>query len=148
MCISPLLFSAKPASIMLRRHFLRVLGLSLLGPFVGRRSRAEQPSVHLLTTTVAGMVYHAGMDPHVMRGIRAGSALELRREPDNPHDADAIAIHTPGGPRIGYVPRRDNTVITRLMDQNVPLSVQVTRYDPKALPWEQLEVELYQVGVV
>ena len=33
-----------------------------------------------------------------------GSALELRRDPGNEHDANAIAVHA-GGEQVGWVPR-------------------------------------------
>ena len=33
-----------------------------------------------------------------------GRPLELRRDPDNPHDPNAIAVHA-GGEQVGWVPR-------------------------------------------
>jgi HIRAN domain len=35
-----------------------------------------------------------------------GRPLELRRDPDNPHDPNAIAVHPAGGgEQVGWVPR-------------------------------------------
>jgi hypothetical protein len=34
-----------------------------------------------------------------------GRRLELRRDPANPHDANAIAVHGHGGEQLGWVPR-------------------------------------------
>jgi single-stranded-DNA-specific exonuclease len=31
--------------------------------------------------------------------------LELRRDPGNPHDPNAIAVHLAGGEQVGWVPR-------------------------------------------
>ena len=36
--------------------------------------------------------------------LAPGSPLELRREPDNEHDANAIAVHA-GGAQVGFVSR-------------------------------------------
>jgi len=37
--------------------------------------------------------------------VEPGRPLVLRREPDNPHDPNAIAVLTPGGEQVGWVPR-------------------------------------------
>jgi hypothetical protein len=34
-----------------------------------------------------------------------GSPLELRRDPANPHDENAISVHTANGAQVGWVPR-------------------------------------------
>ena len=51
----------------------------------------------------------------VWEEMRVGDALELIREPDNPHDANAIRIEWRSR-KIGYVPRRDNEHLARQMD--------------------------------
>ena len=37
------------------------------------------------------------------------------REPENPYDVNAVALYA-GGLRIGYVPRRRNSTVARLLD--------------------------------
>jgi len=46
----------------------------------------------------------------------AGAPLVLRREPHNPHDANAIEVFTADGAKLGYVPRRRNRRLAELMD--------------------------------
>ncbi len=48
--------------------------------------------------------------------LTPGLMLSLRREPDNTHDADAVAVYTKEGLMLGYIPRKANTPIARLLD--------------------------------
>jgi hypothetical protein len=45
---------------------------------------------------------------------RCGDVVELRREPDNPHDPLAIAVHAGCGGKLGYVPRGDRRLADHL----------------------------------
>lgn len=84
-------------------------------------------SVILMTTRIAGVRYHAAADGELP--IDAGSLIELRAEPENPYDARAVAIHLPAGERIGYIPRRKNTITARLLAQEVDVFGRVERVD-------------------
>ena len=53
-------------------------------------------------------------------------ALELRREPGNPHDANAIAVHA-GGVHVGFVPRELAAEIAPELDAGRPWSAVVLR---------------------
>jgi hypothetical protein len=48
--------------------------------------------------------------------LKAGTPVLLVRQPDNPKDANAIAIYVEGK-RIGYVPRNQNKVLAQFIDQ-------------------------------
>lgn len=48
--------------------------------------------------------------------LNTGDALDFFREPDNPYDKRAIVIKNKDGVKIGYVPKVDNVVFSRLMD--------------------------------
>lgn len=58
-----------------------------------------------LPARVAGVYYALGDPPRLC--VRDGDLLELRREPGNRADANAVAIHAWCGTRVGYLPRRD-----------------------------------------
>jgi hypothetical protein len=52
----------------------------------------------------------AGAAQHHAEGLASdevepGRPLVLRRDPDNEHDPNAIAVLTPGGEQVGWVPR-------------------------------------------
>ena len=54
---------------------------------------------------VAGAGSHHA-DALAADAVAPGRALELRRDPSNPHDANAIQVHpAAGGEQVGWVPR-------------------------------------------
>src|SRR5215218_5152054 len=84
-----------------------IAGYQLLdaeGRYVGRGA----PELHergLHVTGVAGAGAHHA-EALATDAVAPGSPLELRRDPDNPHDANAIQVHPRGGgAQVGWVPR-------------------------------------------
>jgi hypothetical protein len=69
--------------------------------FVGREALREQG---LIVTGAAGA---AQFHDEVLQGAGAepGAPLILRRDPDNEHDPNAIAVDTADGGQLGFVPR-------------------------------------------
>lgn len=106
------------------------------------RLRPPLADGELVRDFVAGYQFHGGiaLEPHM--GV--GDRLELVREPDNPHDPLAVALRWRGEP-IGYVPRRVNAQIARLLDAGEPLLCQITRFDEQADLWERVELSIRQV---
>jgi hypothetical protein len=60
----------------------------------------------------------------VLRELKPGDRLELVREPDNPHDANAVRVEW-RGVKLGYVPRRDNTAVARQLDRGAALEARL-----------------------
>jgi hypothetical protein len=57
-----------------------------------------------------------------------GKPLELRRDPDNPHDPNAIAVHpSGGGEQVGWVPRELAAELAPDLDAGRPWSALVLR---------------------
>jgi single-stranded-DNA-specific exonuclease len=54
-------------------------------------------------TKIAGVSFEGRQD--IIAGLRSGAALELQREPQNPHDRNAIAVHY-GNLRLGFLNKR------------------------------------------
>jgi len=71
----------------------------------------DAPRFH---TKIAGVSFEGRQD--VIAGLRTGAALELRREPHNPHDPNAIAVHY-GNLQLGFFNRRMAAHIAPLMDE-------------------------------
>jgi hypothetical protein len=80
---------------------------------------------HLFDFAIAGGHYHALAAE--LPNIAAGSQLILRREPDNPYDANAIAVHTPSGAMLGFVPRVANEPLAALLDGGRVVRARVLR---------------------
>jgi hypothetical protein len=83
-------------------------GFSLVDSESGRflaRDAEELLARGLKVAGVAGAARHHG-EALESQELGPGSELELRRDPDNPHDPNAIAVHGPGGgEQVGWVPR-------------------------------------------
>ena len=125
-----------------RRSFVRqLLGLLAL-PAIGGAgtSPAPQPCCcfRLERFHIAGFRYYEG--PEVVTRLRPGDALMLRAEPDNPHDPRAVAVYS-GRHKLGYVPRRKNAVLSRLLAQGAAIEGRVLAARPEADPWEMVEAE-------
>ena len=56
-----------------------------------------------------------------------GRPLELRRDTGNEHDANAIAVHVPGGDQLGFVPRELAAELAVELDAGHPWAAVVLR---------------------
>ncbi len=93
----------------------------------------------LQDSPLAGFQFHAGKK--LWPQMRVGDSLSLIREPDNVHDSRAIRVEWQGQ-HIGYVPRRENTDIARLMDHGVPLVARISRLAQSRDPWARVRFEI------
>jgi hypothetical protein len=82
--------------------------------------------------------YEAGV---VWQELRQGDRLALVREPDNQHDANAVRIEWRGR-KLGYLPRRDNTVVARQLDRGVALEARVAHLKENRNRSVRLEFEV------
>ena len=89
---------------------------------------------------LAGFRYHAAEE--VWHELRVGDPLRLEREPDNPHDPNAIAV-TWRGRKLGYVPRRDNATLAWGLDRGAPLQARISRLAPHPNPARRIEFEVF-----
>ena len=92
------------------------------------------------STPLAGFRYHAAAE--VWQELRVGDALELAREPANPHDANAVAV-TWRGRKLGYVPRRDNAALAWGLDRGERLQARISRLAPHPNPARRIEIEVF-----
>lgn len=98
-----------------------------------------EPSRLIVSFHVAGFQYWDGA--LVLGDLKVGDALEIVPEPDNPHDANAIALRF-GTVKLGYVPKECNELIALLSfygHQDI-LEARVQQVDSEAAPWKQVRV--------
>ena len=69
--------------------------------------------IHLFDSYVAGTTFLK--DPKILKELKPGSNLSLRRE-NNIFDENTILLIDPEGREVGYVPEKDNLIFARLMD--------------------------------
>lgn len=63
----------------------------------------------------------------ILDGLERGTVLEFRREPDNEHDTNAVAVFTKSGEKVGYIPKTSNLWLASLLDDGakaVPVVVE------------------------
>lgn len=92
------------------------------------------------SSPLAGFRYHEAA--RVWDELRVGDALELVREPGNPHDPRAIGVHWRGR-KLGYVPRRENGALAWALDRGEVLRARISRLAPHPNPARRIELEVY-----
>jgi len=92
------------------------------------------------SSNLAGFRYHAAAD--VFGELRVGDVLDLARESDNPHDANAVSLSWHGR-KLGYVPRRDNQVLAWSLDRGEVLRARISRLTQHPNPARRIEFEVY-----
>ncbi len=116
--------------------------LSVIVLVLAETAGAQVPSVRILvqSSPLAGFRY--GEAPSVWQELRRGDELELVREPDNPHDANAVLVAWRGR-RLGYVPRAENAALAWAMDRGERLRARVSRLAEHPNPRRRIEIEVF-----
>jgi hypothetical protein len=115
--------------------------LLLAGLFWAWTNAHAETQAHILLqdSPLAGFQYHQGKQ--LWQDMKAGDALVLVREPDNPYDAKAIRVDWQGH-KLGYVPRRENADIARIMDNGARLQARISRLLESRDPWQRIRFEI------
>jgi len=71
--------------------------------------------IYLISASIAGLYYVDNIDD-ILDEIKLESRLLFIREPDNQYDELAILVKDKNGNKLGYVPRKKNPILARLMD--------------------------------
>lgn len=105
-------------------------------------AEAQSASVRLLvqSSPLAGFRY--GEAARAWPLLRVGDELDLVREPENPHDANAVRVEWRGR-RLGYVPRGENGALAWAMDRGEALRARVSRLAEHPNPRKRVEFEVY-----
>lgn len=137
--------SVTPAAAPIsKKTFLKWLGLGLVASVVPGSMVAESSRrVVVWTGYVAGFKFHSGPSALQNATLKEGQLLKLVRQPNNEHDPRAVAIYRQNA-MLGYLPMRDNKILSALVDGRAPLEcvVHALHADRKDQPWRQCKVEL------
>lgn len=90
---------------------------------------------------IAGTTHIEGIE-ELAQYLNVDDKLDFFREPDNSYDPKAIVIKNRDGAKIGYVPREDNTVFSRLMDAGKLLFGKITAKETKG-KWVKIQIGIY-----
>jgi len=118
----------------------RLRRIALLAALFAAAAGAGEVTLLVQSSPLAGFRYYAAAS--VWSELRVGDRLELAREPDNAHDANAVSVSWRGH-RLGYVPRHANAALAWALDRGAPLAARISRLAPRASPSRRLEFEVY-----
>ena len=102
----------------------------------------DRGSVQLLvqSSPLAGFRYHRAAS--VWPELNLGDELQLVREADNRHDANALRVEWRGHV-LGYVPRRENAALAWGLDRGVVLRARISRLEWHPNPARRVEFEVF-----
>lgn len=103
---------------------------------------AESIKVLVQRSPLAGFQFYAGRE--LWDEMQAGDALRLVREPENPHDANAVRVEWRGR-KLGYLPRKENRAVAAEMDRGGKVEARIARLLRHRDPWQRILVEVYVV---
>ena len=106
-----------------------IAGFQVVDPESGRYLGRDAPELAARGLRVAGVAgagrHHA--DALAAEDVGPGRALELRRDPGNPHDPSAIAVHGAAGGQVGWVPREIAAELAPELDRGAEWAAVVLR---------------------
>lgn len=103
--------------------------------------RPFEQDIYLFDTYVAGTTHVEGIE-ELFPSLNEDDKLVFYREIENEHDPQAIRIETLTKEKIGYVPRQDNVVFSRLMDAGKVLFAKVMEKEMRG-KWARIEIKIY-----
>lgn len=145
---------SRPPSLFLTRSRIAVRNVTaaalivamMMGVIVTSQPVARADDAGVATRLVvqdsplAGFRYHEA--PTMFSAIRAGDALDLVREPANPHDGAAIRVEWRGH-MLGYVPRSQNQTLAWALDRGERVRARVSRLLEHPNPRERVRFEVF-----
>lgn len=108
---------------------------------LGNMIKPLMREIHLFDSFIAGTTHLS--DPSVLQEIKVGDKLSLMRE-DNKFDHNAILVLTNEKRKLGYIPEKDNTIFSRLMDAGKLLVAQITKIEKRG-NFYQISIGIYLV---
>lgn len=100
-----------------------------------------EKDIFLFDTHIAGTSYTDGIE-ELEAHLNEDDKLDFFREPDNKYDKRAIVIKTIDGVKIGYVPRYDNAIFSRLMDAGKLLFGRISSKEGSGR-WVRINIKVY-----
>ncbi len=105
-------------------------------------SGSHSVEIQLINFYIAGYQFYTG--PQIENKLAPDTELKLIRNPENRHDPGAIRIlHR--DVHIGYVPKRNNEILAKLLDGGAELTSRIIKINPDEPTWHRVKVEVYLV---
>jgi hypothetical protein len=101
---------------------------------------AQEVRLLVQRSALAGFRYYQA--PALFDRLQAGDSLALVREPENPHDANAVRVDWRGH-KLGYVPRSHNAALAWAIDRGQAIEARIVRRRLHPDPRRRIEMELF-----
>lgn len=103
---------------------------------------AQTVKVLVQSSPLAGAQYYEA--DAAWNEMKVGDALTLVREPDNPHDANAVRVEWRGR-KLGYLPRAENRAVAAELDGGGRIAGRIAVLLPHRNPWKRVRIEVFVV---
>ena len=98
--------------------------------------------IYLFDTHIAGTSHIE--DKTVFQELKVNDHLVLRRDTENQFDDKAILILNENKQKLGFIPRKDNAIFSRLLDAGKLLTASVKEINPKG-DYYMIKINIYLV---
>lgn len=105
-------------------------------------SQAQTIKMLVQSSPLAGFQYYAGKAR--WETMQVGDRLTLVREPENPHDPQAVRVEW-NGEKLGYLPRAENRAVAAEMDRGGNVEARIAALREAANPWKRVLIEVFLV---
>jgi hypothetical protein len=122
------------------RQAARSIAAGALALLLAAFAHAQSVKLLVQSSPLAGFRY--GEASLVWAELRIGDRLDLVREPQNPHDRNAVRVEWRGR-KLGYVPRAENEALAWAMDRGETVTARICRLQAHRNPRLRIEFEVF-----
>lgn len=115
------------------------ISLSFLKSSEGNASKGVR-EIRLCSPYTAGFQYYHG--PEVENQLREGDQLSLKRELQNRYDQYAVEVYLEQE-KLGYLPRKENKIIARMMDQGVNVGGRIMKINSGSMSYHKVMIDIF-----
>ncbi|MFA3783377.1 HIRAN domain-containing protein [Melioribacteraceae bacterium 4301-Me] len=126
---------------MNRLSFIKKILLGAAGLSIPTKTNSEGRKIFLSKFYIAGFSYYDG--DIALKTLKENDRLIIKYEPDNPYDHRALEVYTTDRKKLGYVPRTENPIPSRLIRQNIKLTGEVEKINYNEEDWKKVKIRLY-----
>ena len=136
------------------REKIEKLGLDKIGvkSFIQKEAEAKKirepktdhvsiASIKLMNTRIAG-TSHISKIKDLAKCLEIGSMLNLKHENTNENDWNAVLLLTQAGEKLGYLPREDNRVVSKLIEGGKILHAEVQGIEMRS-HWVDISITVF-----
>ncbi len=124
-----------------RKNLLESILSSLANGRPHKKSPDREKEFFFNEFYVAG--YHYYQAEEIEDTLLEGKQVVFVREPECQFDSRAVEVYA-NGKKLGYIPRRDNSAIARLMDQGVVINGQICKRNFDDIPCRRVKISAYR----